>query len=353
MSIDPVCGMKVERDKAAGTIDYQGRTISFCSQGCFERFKKEDSRFPNNLGYDLIIIGGGPAGLTAAVYAATMKMRAFLVTRDLGGQAVDSVKILNYMGFDFITGPELVEKFKDQLIHSHYIDHLIGEVVQITRGDDGFSLVTSGSVGYAAKAVIVATGMTRRSLGVPGEEEFQRKGVFYGNTQDPSFVVGEDVAVIGGGNSALQIVEKLSSSARTIHLISDYELSADEEAIERLRGYNKLKIYENARVLRIFGETNVKGLALETKNIGRTVEIPVKGVFIAIGLHPNSKIVADLVALDEDRQIIVGPDCSTSRAGIFAAGDVTNTFGKRIVIASGEGAKAALAAKQFIDAACR
>jgi len=140
----------------------------------------------------VIIIGGGPAGLTAAVYAATMKLHAFLVSKNLGGQAVDSSKILNYMGYDFITGPELVDKFKDQLIRSHYIDHLISEVEHIFSGEEGFTVVTSGLIHYTAKALIVATGMTRRRLGVPGEEEFQRKGVFYGNLQDPTFVVGSD-----------------------------------------------------------------------------------------------------------------------------------------------------------------
>jgi alkyl hydroperoxide reductase subunit F len=296
----------------------------------------------------VIIIGGGPAGLTTAVYATTMKLHAFLVAKDLGGQAVDSSKILNYMGYDFITGPELVDKFKDQLIRSHYIDHLISEVEHIIPGEEGFTVVTSGLIRYTAKVLIVATGMTRRRLGVPGEEEFQRKGVFYGNIQDSSFIVDKEVAVIGGGNSALQIVEKLSPSARRIHLISDYELSADRETIEKVVRRSDLNVYENARVLRMFGDDTLKGVTIEKKETGKVFEIPVRGVFIAIGLHPNSRIVADLVELNESGEIVVGPDCSTSSPGIFAAGDVTNAFGKRIIIASGEGAKAAMAAGQFI-----
>ncbi|GBE04408.1 thioredoxin reductase [bacterium BMS3Abin10] len=119
-------------------------------------------------------------------------MDTFLITKDLGGQAVDSTKIENYMGYDFITGPELVKRFQYQLIHSHYVDHLISDVEKIEPADDGFKVTVSELKDYSAKTLIVASGMTRRKLNVPGEEEFQRKGVFYGNIQDLSFVQGED-----------------------------------------------------------------------------------------------------------------------------------------------------------------
>jgi len=335
-----------ERD--AFTAECGDETFYFCSEGCRERFMKERICRVPRTSYDLIIIGGGPAGLTAAVYAATLKMNAFLITKDLGGQAIDSTKIENYMGFDFITGPELTEKFQYQLIHSHYIDHLMSDVEKIEVSDGGFNITTSELKIYSAKTLIIATGMTRRRLKVPGEEEFQRKGVFYGNIQDFSFVQGKDVAVIGGGNSALQIVETLYNVAGNIHIISDTRLTADSVVIERVSGFKNLKKFEGYKVLEFKGEKTLSGIVLRKTASDEMLDIPVKGVFIAIGLQPNSSLVSHLVELNDRGEIIINQDCSTSCPGIFAAGDVTNAFGKRIIIASGEGAKAALAARQYI-----
>jgi alkyl hydroperoxide reductase subunit F len=209
MKRDPVCNMEVREDTGI-TAECSGVVHYFCSEGCRDKFLKEMACKLPRTSYDLIIIGGGPAGLTAAVYAATMKINAFLIARDLGGQAVDSTKIENYMGFDFITGPELIEKFREQLVRSHYIDHVISEVEKIEPVDEGFRITTSELKHCESKAVIITTGMTRKRLGVDGEEKFQRKGVFYGNIQDLSFVQDKDVAVIGGGNSALQGCRELA-----------------------------------------------------------------------------------------------------------------------------------------------
>ena len=335
-----------ERD--AFTAECGDETFYFCSEGCRERFMKERICRVPRTSYDLIIIGGGPAGLTAAVYAATLKMNAFLITKDLGGQAIDSTKIENYMGFDFITGPELTEKFQYQLIHSHYIDHLMSDVEKIEVSEGSFNVTTSELKTYLAKTLIIATGMTRRRLKVQGEEEFQRKGVFYGNIQDFSFVQGKDVAVIGGGNSALQIVETLYNVAGNIHIISDTRLTADSVVIERVSGFKNLKKFEGYKVLEFKGEKTLSGIVLRKTASDEMLDIPVKGVFIAIGLQPNSSLVSHLVELNDRGEIIINQDCSTSCPGIFAAGDVTNAFGKRIIIASGEGAKAALAARQYI-----
>lgn len=345
---DPVCNMIIEDTDAVATSEYKGIVYYFCSEGCREKFLKERTCKVPRSSYDLIIIGGGPAGLTAAVYAATLKMDAFLITKDLGGQAIDSTKIENYMGFDFITGPELIEKFQYQLIHSHYIDHLMSDAEKIEAADTGFNVITSELNTYSAKALIIATGMTRRRLKVPGEEEFQRKGIFYGNIQDISFVQGEDVAVIGGGNSAMQIVENLHGIAKNIYIVSDTELTADPAIIERVNMFKNLKKYEGYKVLEFKGEKTLSGIVIRKIASDELFDIPVKGVFIAIGLQANSFLVADLVDVNEKGEVIINSDCSTSYPGIFAAGDVTNAFGKRIVIASGEGAKAALAARLYI-----
>ncbi|HEB75469.1 MAG TPA: YHS domain-containing protein [Nitrospirae bacterium] len=356
---DPICNMDVD-ERNAITTECDGEIYYFCSEGCRERFLQERVCKLPRTSYDLIIIGGGPAGLTAAVYAATLKMEAFLITRDLGGQAIDSTKIENYMGFDFITGPELIEKFRSQLIGSHYIDHLMSDVEVIEPVEGGFNVTTSDLKKYFAKTLIIATGMTRRRLKVPGEEEFQRKGVFYGNVQDISLVQGEDVAVIGGGNSAMQIVENLYTVARNIYIISDTKLSADPIVIDRINRYRNahkkgpysaiypIRYYEGYKVVEFSGGKTLSNITIRKIAEKETINLPVKGVFIAIGLQPNSALVADIVKLNKKGEIIINPDCSTSYPGIFAAGDITNAFGKRIIIASGEGAKAALAARQYI-----
>ncbi|KAF0145709.1 MAG: alkyl hydroperoxide reductase subunit F [Nitrospirae bacterium] len=347
MKKDPVCNMDVREDDAI-TAECDGLLYYFCSEGCKEKFLKERICKVQKSVYDLIIIGGGPAGLTAAVYAATLKMDALLVTKDLGGQAIDSTKIENYMGFDFIKGPELIEKFQYQLIHSHYIDHLMSEVEKVGPVENGLNITTSKLTKYFTKSLIIATGMTRKKLNVEGEEMFQRRGIFYGNIQDISFVQGEDVAVVGGGNSALQVVENLCSVAKKIYLISDFKLTADPVIIERVSRFENLTKYEGVKIVEFSGESALSGIAVRKKAEEKTIKLPVKGVFIAIGLQPNSSLVAHLVKLNDRSEIVINPDCSTSYSGIFAAGDVTNAFGKRIVIASGEGAKAALAARQYI-----
>jgi len=347
MKTDPVCHMEVSEDEAY-TAEYEGRTYYFCSEGCRDRFVHSHPRKEPRSAYDLIVIGGGPAGMTAAVYAATLKIDTFVVTADLGGQAVDSTKIKNYMGYDFITGPELIEKFKTQLLHSNYVDHRIGEVERLEPTDDGYRVVLSDMNSYTARTVILATGMSRRRLNVPGEEQFQRKGVFYGNVQDVSFVQGEDVVVVGGGNSAMQIVENMLPVARQIHIVSDLSLTADPSVIERTASSRRVHRYEGYKVLRIVGGDTVEQVVIRKLAEPDEVSLDVRGVFIAIGLHPNAALVADLVAPNEIGEVVIGPDCSTPRPGLFAAGDVTSAYGKRIIIATGEGAKAALAVKQFL-----
>jgi len=347
MKKDPVCNMEVNENTAI-VAECNEVIYYFCSEGCKDKFLQEKTCKVPHTSYDLIIIGGGPGGLTAAVYAATLKINAFLITKDLGGQAIDSSKIENYMGYDFVTGPELVDKFRDQLIHSHYIDHLMSEVEKIEKAEGGFNVTTSDLNTYFAKALIISTGMTRRKLDVPGEEKFQRKGVFYGNIQDLSFVQGEDVVVIGGGNSALQMLEDLHGVAKNIYLVSTSELTADAVIVERVRKFKNLKTHKGYKVLEFKGDKTLSGVLMRKIASEETVELSAKGVFIAIGLQPNTSCISHLVELNERGEIIINPDSSTSCHGVFAAGDVTNAFGKRIIIASGEGAKAALAARQFM-----
>ncbi len=345
--IDPVCGMEVDAEEAF-THEVDGETYYFCSEGCRDRFIEQQECGKGRCEYGLIVIGGGPAGLTAAVYASMLKIDTFVVAQNLGGQAIDSTKIENYMGYDFITGPELIEKFERQLLDSHYVDHRLTEAETVRRTDGRFEVTVSDLRHYSAQALIVATGMTRRRLGVPGEEEFQRRGVFYGNVQDVSFVEGEHVAVVGGGNSAMQAVETLRPAVRSISVICRGDVTADPSIAERVLGLKSVTVYRHHRVEEILGEAAVSGIRIRKQGEPDAAELPVKGVFVSIGLAPNSSLVADLATLTDGREIAVASDCSTDCPGLFAAGDVTNAFGKRIIIASGEGAKAALAARRYL-----
>jgi alkyl hydroperoxide reductase subunit F len=345
MKQDPVCLMEVEEAEAV-TAECDSVRYYFCSEGCRDKFLKD--RTCARTTYDLIIVGGGPAGLTAGVYAATLKMEALIIAKDLGGQAVDSTKIENYMGFDFITGPELIDKFKAQLIQSHYLDHLISEVEKIEPHNGEFHVTTSELKTFSAKVLLIATGMTRRKLKVPGEEAFLRKGIFYGAIQELSFVENEPAAVIGGGNSALQVVENLGPIAKDIYLVSTSELTADQAVIDRVTCFPNVQLFENFTVVEFTGDKNLNGLTIRQKASAKTITLLVAGVFVAIGLEPNSSLAAHLAELNQRQEIMINPDCATSRVGIFAAGDVTDSFGKRIIIASGEGAKAALAARQYL-----
>ncbi len=347
MKIDPICRMEVD-EASALTTEADGATVYFCSEGCKDRFLTDEGARLTRTAYDLVIIGGGPAGLTAAVYAATLKMDVLLITRDLGGQAIDSRKIENYMGFDFITGPELVEKFRDQLLHSHYVEHLISEVERIEAIDGGFAITTAEIERFTSRTILLATGMTRRRLGVEGEEQLQRRGIFYGNVQDLAFVQDKAVVVIGGGNSALQMVESLDRVAAAIALISDTELTGDATIVGRVRRQARVTLYEGHKVTAFHGDDGLRGITMRRIGTNEVRELPAEGAFIAIGFKPNTGLVMELVETNDRGEIRIGGDCATTQPGIFAAGDCTDAFGKRIIIASGEGAKAALAARQHI-----
>lgn len=346
MAKDPVCGMPVE-SSSEFAAECGGETYYFCSAGCREKFLCDKGGQISPEPYDLIIIGGGPAGLTAGTFAATLRIKAFLIATELGGLAVDSTKIENYMGFDFISGPELVARFRHQLIHSHYIDHLVGEVDRLKSAAEGFRVTVAGNT-YSARALILATGMTRRRLGVPGEERFQRRGIFYGNLPDYFFLQDEEVAVIGGGNTAMQMVENLQGVARHIHLVSRSSLAADAATVERIGKAPNLTCHEGYETLEFTGEGKLTGVMIRQRETGQELFLPIRGAFIAIGLQPNSSLVEWLLQLNGKKEVPIGPDCSTAFPGLFAAGDVTEAYGKRIIIAAGEGAKAAIAAKEYL-----
>ena len=346
MNIDPVCGMEVESQQFS--FEFRGKKYCFCSQGCMKEFTDSPSEYSWKDVYDLIIIGGGPAGLTAAVYASISKIDTFLVAMDIGGQAIDSTKIKNYMGFEFITGNELTKKFRDQFLKEHYLAHKIDEVLHIELRNDKFEIITKKQEKFLSHAVIIATGMKKRKLGIPGEERLVRKGISYSVVQDIALFKGLDIVVIGGGNSGVQTADDLTKIGCKVSLVTKGKMIADKKNIDQLRSNERVKIYEEHDVVEILGENKVEGVILQSEKDFETIHLTCNGVFIQVGFLPNTEFCRDIMSLNKDGEIIINPDCSTSTPGIFACGDVTNAYGKRIIIASGEGAKAILSVKKYL-----
>lgn len=295
--------------------------------------------------YDLIIIGAGPAGITASVYAARKKINTLVITRDIGGQAAWSGDIENYTGYQFITGPELAAKFEE---HMRKFDIQLKENAQVSAIEKTADkiIVKSEKNIYEAKALIVASGKRTRDLNVSGEKEFKNKGVSYCATCDAPLFAGKDVAVIGGGNSALDAAVQLGRIAKKIYLINNTAaLGGDAVMRNLIEADKKTVIFNNSEVKEIAGAKLVE--AIKIKVNGEEKLLPVQGVFVEIGLIPNSEF-AGILEKNKSGEIKVNSYNQTNIEGIFAAGDVTDVPEKQIIIAAGEGSKAALRAFQYL-----
>ena len=294
---------------------------------------------------DLIIIGGGPAGITASVYASRKKMNFLLITKDIGGQAAWSSDVENYPGYQFITGPDLVAKFQEHM-QKYAIQLRENEEVVELEKKDGIIYIKTTKAGYEAKTVIIASGKKVKEIGVPGEKEYKNKGVAYCVTCDGPLFAEKDVAVVGGGNSALDAVIQMMNIANKVYLINMTDkFTGDAVMQEKVKDNPKVMILHNTRIESITGDKFVKGINVDTH--GKKQAIDVKGVFIEIGLMPNSWFAKD-IDKNEKGEIKVNCANETNIPGIFAAGDVTSVPEKQIVIAAGDGAKAALGAFRYL-----
>jgi len=295
--------------------------------------------------FDLIIIGAGPAGITASVYAARKKMEFLVITKDIGGQAAWSGEIENYTGYQFISGPELAAKFEEH-IRKYGIQVKENErVVELKRRDEGVSIKTDKGV-YEAKTAVIASGKRSKELGVPGEVEFKNRGLTYCATCDAPLFADKDVAVIGGGNSALDAALQLIQIAKHIYLIDIApELAGDVVMREKVSGSEKVDILNATRVTAILGDKMVSGIKIRRGDKEET--LAVEGVFVEIGLIPNSEFAKE-VEKNERGEIKVNAYNETNIPGIFAAGDVTDVPEKQIIVAAGEGAKATLSAFRYL-----
>ncbi len=296
--------------------------------------------------YDLIIIGAGPAGITAAVYAARKKLNILVISRDIGGQAAWSGDIENYTGYQFITGLELAAKFEEHMRKYGIALKENEAVIDLSNKPEVQTVKTDKGI-YESRAVIVASGKRSRELGVPGEKEFKNKGLTYCATCDGPLFSGKDVAVIGGGNSALDAALQLVRIANKVYIINiAAHLSGDEIMLEKLNSSSNVKIYNESQVSAILGDKMVTGLKFRH---GQKEELlSVAGIFVEVGLMPNSEF-ARIIDRNERQEIKVNSYNETNIPGIFASGDVTDVPEKQIIIAAGEGSKAALSAFRYLS----
>jgi len=298
--------------------------------------------------YDVLIVGGGPAGMTAGLYAGRKNLKTILISQDLGGQALWTLTIENFMGYLSISGPDLMAKFQRQISSSGIRIRVPDEAVELKKESALFVIKTKFGGEYRGKTVIVATGKRPKRLDVPGEKELTGRGVSYCVTCDAPLFTNKSVAVIGGGNSAVSAALDLSKLASKVYLVARSALKADPILIEKLGKEEKVTVLLGFLPKEILGKERVVGIVVKDQKKGEEKEISLDGVFVEVGLVPNTDFLKGLLAVNELGEIIVNCNCETSEEGVFACGDVTNVSGKQIIIACGEGAKAALAAYRYL-----
>ena len=299
--------------------------------------------------YDTIIIGAGPAGMTSAIYTARRKLKTLLLSKNVGGQMIWSSDVENYTGFTMVTGADLTLKFEEHLesLKDDLELKLDTEVIGIEKNITSFAVTDKKGEVYYSKTVIIASGKDPRHLGVSGEQEFYGKGVAVCATCDAPLYKQKNVAVVGGGNSALDAIIALSKVAKQVYVINvNEELSGESVVKEKVLNLSNVKIFKQTKVTKIEGDKQVTGIGIVP--FGRDEQVlQVSGVFVEIGYEPSIGF-ADLVEKNDHNEIKVNSDLSTNIEGVFAAGDVNDDWGEQIIIAAGEGAKAAMAVSKYL-----
>jgi thioredoxin-disulfide reductase len=307
--------------------------------------------------YDLIIIGGGPAGITAGIYAGRQRMNTLLITKEFGGQmAKKATEVCNYPGFENISGLELIEKFVSHLEKQQSVEIKFSQVGKIKKEEDSatgagiFTITTTETEKIQGKSVIIATGADPRPLEAIGEKEFIGKGVGYCVTCDGPVFRNKTVAVIGGGNTGFEAALFMTNYASKIYILEHGpEIKADEENQKEVKNSDKIEIITNASVKEIKGETLVSSLIYQDNVSKEQKTLEVQGVFIEIGSQPATAIAKGLVDFTKRDEIIVESETfMTKTPGLFAAGDNNSGIYKQIVTAAGEGCKTALAAYDYL-----
>ncbi len=286
--------------------------------------------------------------MTAAVYAARKKLNVLMVSKDIGGQVLLTARIENYMGYQYVEGYELIQKFEEQ-VKQFPIKLVEDRIVAVSRLNGGFEVKSQSGKSFQGKAVIIASGKRSRQLNAPGEEKLIGRGVSYCAVCDGPVFAGEKVAVVGGGNSALGAIADMVKIAEHVYAVSLTPLTGDPVLIDRVKNAPNLTIYLEHQVQEIQGADRVTGIVIKDLKTGEMNNLEVRGVFVEIGLIPNSDMVKGLLKLNDLGEIQINCICETEIAGLYAAGDVTNVPEKQIIIAAGEGAKAALQAHHYLQ----
>ncbi|MCA9934950.1 MAG: FAD-dependent oxidoreductase [Anaerolineales bacterium] len=297
--------------------------------------------------YDLIVVGGGPAGLTAAMYAIRKRLNVLLVSKDLGGKTNFHLELPDMERHWVISGTEIVDKFKNELEYLKFARHM-EPVEKIDRLDDGtFVVHTRGGGELATKAVIIATGTRQKFLEVPGEREYLSKGLCYSALSYAPLFIDKRTAVIGQGELALRSAAELSIVANHVHIVGPTKEALSTPLGQKILASQNVTIMQEYQVTEVLGNGYANRLRVKSPD-GEQVEISFDGAFVEKALVANTEMVADLVKLDENGCIQVNCRNETSVPGIFAAGDVTSVYAEQVLVAVGEGAKAALSAYDYL-----
>ena len=296
--------------------------------------------------YDLIIVGGGPAGLTAAIYAIRKRLDIFLISLDLGGKTNYRMELPDGETHGVIRGVEVVEKFWRELDYLEFARHL-EPVRMIDKEGSVYTVTTADGDTHKARCVILATGSRVIHLGVPGEDKFIGRGISYSAISHAPLFIGKRTVVVGDGDLALRAVTELALVADTVHLVAHSHDALETPLVKRLATSMKVIVWEGYSVKEIQGGKFAEKVIIETKEGARS-ELEIDGVFIELGLLPNSEPVQGLADLDNRGRVIIDNLNRTTCPGLFAAGDVTNAFAEQVLIAVGEGAKAALSAYDYL-----
>ncbi len=296
--------------------------------------------------YDLIVIGGGPAGLTAAIYAIRRRLNILLISKDLGGKTNYHLELPDVKSYRVITGTEIVNKFKSELEYLKFARHM-EPVVNVKRIDSNFVIQTKGGGELLAKAVIVATGAQQQWLDVPGEREYLSKGLCYSALSYASLFIDRDTVVVGEGDLALRSAAALSTVARSVHVVGTSHEALQTPLGQMLEKAENVTVLEGFHVTKVSGNGYCNSVTVQGPD-GQTMDLKADGTFVEKAILANVSMVADLVELDELGFIKVDAYSRTNIPGLFAAGDVTNIYAEQVLVAVGEGVKAALSAYDYL-----
>ncbi|MBN1535245.1 MAG: FAD-dependent oxidoreductase [Anaerolineales bacterium] len=296
--------------------------------------------------YDLIIIGGGPAGLTAMIYAIRKRLNALLVSKDLGGKTQYRLSLPWVEDYQVIRGIEVVNKFRTELEYLKFARHM--EAVELLeKKTDGFMVHTRGGGELTAKAVIVASGVRLKRLEVPGERKFIMRGLCYSALSYAPLLIDRKTVIVGDGDLALRSAAELATVAKHVHMVGISDDSLNTSLGKKLSQLENVTVFKAYQVIEVKGNDYCEKVIVKSPE-GNIEEIESEGTFVEMGLIPNSQMVAGLVKLDEFGRVKVDYMARTNIPGIFAAGDVTDGFAEQVLIAVGEGAKAALSAYEYL-----